>query len=300
MDRSVSPLNLDELRDNVCEKYNGKGLFPNEICYLEERFDGKHSNGLDVMACDINNKVKNIEKAFGKKMPSLSAAEALSIRSYTTSDYKFINHILPLSPEKAELDIERRIKHNIKALFDNDKQIYTQKRALPYFIDEKICDYKCQDNSNSANIDTRINNIYNSHPDIQAKHVRAVFSSEIQIIAEALKRLPNKYGGTVYRGTGIIPGNEAKRKVGDIITFKKLTSTSVDQDKAEYFERQSIRSGKTGLMYQISANKKYGIPISSISNVEDECEVLMPPGAKIKVTDVTTDKNGLYIKAEEV
>ena len=300
MDKSVSPLSIDELRDNVCEKYDGKGLFPNEICYLEERFDGKHSNGLDVMASDLNKKVKNINETFGKRMPTLSAAEALSIRSYTTSDYKFINHILPLSPQKAELDIENRVKHNIKALFDNDKQIYTKPRSLPYFIDNKIRDYKCQDESNSDNISTRVNNIYNSHPDIQAKHILAVFSSEIQTIAEALKRLPNKYGGTVYRGTGTTPGGETKRKVGDTITFKKLTSTSVDQDRAEDFEKRAIKSGKTGLMYQISTHKKYGIPISSISNIEDECEVLMPPGAKIKITNITTDENGLYMKAEEV
>ena len=307
MDKSVSPLSIDELRKNVCEQYNNKGLFPDEICYLEERFDDKHNNGMKINnASSVEDKVKNIDNAFNSDFAELgnsfSPAEALSIRSYTSMDYKFVNHILPLSPEKAEAEIEERVKYNIRQRL---KHMTITGNYLPAFVRYKIRDYmldsKSDPNISKPNIESDVNNIYNSHPDINAKHILAVFSSEIQIISSALKKIPNKYKGRIYRGFGIKKGHEAKYQVGQIIPFKKLTSTSTKLSKAEGFRNSAKGKGKVGALYDISATGKYGVDIHALSQYTDESEILMPPGAKIKITDVTKDENGdLYIKGDEV
>ena len=94
---------------------------------------------------------------------------------------------------------------------------------------------------------------------------------------------------------------DANSLVGQDVPFNKLTSTSTKLSTAEGFRNNARSSKKVGALLDISANGKYGVDIHALSQYIDESEVLMPPGAKVRVNEVTTAKNGdLYIKGDEV
>ncbi|MEZ4451908.1 MAG: DUF4157 domain-containing protein [Nannocystaceae bacterium] len=104
---------------------------------------------------------------------------------------------------------------------------------------------------------------------------------------EALARLPPVNGVTVYRGdwSSVVASRYEK---GSVIDLPEFNSFSTDEDVAMRFAKGGKVSNAVLLTLQLTG--RGGRDISAYSKFGDENEVLMMPGSKIRITDVTWSK----------
>ena len=192
-----------------------------------------------------------------------------------------------------------------KWVLDNQQRIDDAKKrgTLPYFLKDNPS-YLKEDKSRYVESVAKYTSSYYPRINQYLRGQRKQLDNETLSVIDGISKyinLSDKYIGTSYRGITAdrtIFDKLKSLKKGDDCIEKGFMSTSADKLVAEDFAE--------GTEYKIifEINGKNGVNISSISDIQEEQEILFNKSSKFKVTKIkAVDKKvfgNLYIYMEEI
>ena len=245
----------------------------------------------------IQKKIMQLKKEITKfKNNTNLLAKKAAILNYTNNQFAALNTTARLS----SIGLLSMSKHS--SLIDS----FTESLS---FKNDTLSTFK-----NSSLIDSPIGLLYPSNmasPEVKNSYTKEDFKNfkndlqvEVNMMLDALKSVKNKHKGKVYSGTWWVNGMSTLRK-NRTMTSDVFISTSKHPSVAKRFIGGSGQIYSTNVLLVITLNGINGVDLScsyklndpkaqkyalSVIN-NDELEVLLPPGTKIKIKKIIKNVN---------
>jgi len=327
---NVPPLSIESLRTNVGED----GMFPHEFIYrkqtLEKNSDnsqaivpGESSSGVDI-ADTGKSTLYNIFGAKKGGYSNLTEAHAIAIYTYTSGAHNILNSVMSFN--MSELLAKKAIWGKLSNIVDyhaqrsfladkqakgtntakDDQDLLTLKASPVEWINvltpkkESIVNVLGDSTLQPEQRDTYREKIFNPWLSALIDQIYPELHMHANMTVEGLSNLPSVDGATVWRGDWVSKFSMDYNE-GETVAFDTFSSFSRKRSNGENFASQGSLSNK--MLIKLDLTGKGGKDISGLSMFPNEEEVLLMPGAMMKINKASWIKiageDVWFVEAEE-